>query len=173
MKKTTSVPAGGSQIAEVQEAAHMQAAGLNKEAAGLLAREKYDRAIQIYKKVIVIQPDSADAWNNLAVAQLMGGRDEDAWQSIGLARKIDPQHLQSIKTWLQLTIILGRDRDIASEMLEKLLVDYPADPDLLWMHGRSLVDAGRESEAMVVFKRILAEYPDYVLAEMSLRDLHA
>lgn len=173
MKKKTPVSSAEKPIEEIQEAARMQAAGLNKEAAGLLAREKYDQAIQVYKKVIVIQPDSADAWNNLAVAQLMGGRDEEAWQSIGLARKIEPTHLQSLKTWLQLTIILGRDRDIADVMLDQLLRDYPSDPDLLWMHGRNLVDAGQEEEASVVFKRILSANPDYVLAEMSLRDLHA
>ncbi len=137
----------------------------------LIEAEDYDAAIEMFKKVTVLMPESADAWNNMAVAQLLANQFDQAYQTVQQARKLDLTHYQVTKTWIQLAILTGNDLEEALIELRSLGDDFPKDVDILWMHGQCLLALNETDKAKEVFSRIIAIQPDFELASMALNEL--
>ena len=56
--------------------------------------KKLDRSIAVFERVIRTNPDSATAWNNLAVAYEAAGKLELAKQALDRALAVDPVNEQ-------------------------------------------------------------------------------
>jgi Flp pilus assembly protein TadD len=144
---------------------------LTELAGCLIGEERYAEAVETAWILARLMPKSAEAYNNLAVTQMMAGEYKQAYKSILKARKNDPNHVQSQKTWIQLAILTGKDLDEAVVVLKSLLFNHPDDLDVQWLHGRCLVATNQSEKAIATFQRILEIEPGYALAQMSLDEL--
>lgn len=66
--------------------------GMDKVRQGL-----YEEAVEIYDRVLSINPESAYAWNNRGVALFKAGRPEDALNSYNQSLKIEPENLDALR----------------------------------------------------------------------------
>jgi Tfp pilus assembly protein PilF len=137
----------------------------------LVEKGKYADAIKQYQKLVASVPDSADTLNNLAVVQLLAGKQDDAMQSIHQALAIDKQNIQAQKTWIQLSMMTGNDLEPALDKLAAIISSNPGDLDAQWMLGQCLVAMNQQVKAREIFSKILEIQPDYEMAKVSLREL--
>lgn len=144
---------------------------LNELASYLIGAEKYPEATVIFQKLSKLLPGSADALNNLAIAQLMSGQEKQAYKSIAHARKIDPENLQVQKTWIQLAILTNKDLEEALNLLNSLAAKLTTDPDILWMRSQCLLAMKKLDEVKIIYQQILTIQPDYELARLALNEM--
>ena len=136
------------------------------------AKEAYDQnrkaeAIELYKEIIATRPDTADAYRHLAFLYWQAGQPTEAINTLeaALNRGVTQTDVR-VKLGQYLSEVGHPSKAIA--LLEGAVTD---DPDGLIALGTAYAGAGRRSESMQTFKRILDIDPTSGLAYQNVGTL--
>jgi len=136
-----------------------------------MQQKKYREAIRSLVTVTRMVPEHIEAWNNLGVAYLLVGDNEQAEQALRSGLEQDPENIQLTKNLIQ-SLLPQETRVIEGmNMLVKFLEIRPEDPDALYMLGRCLDAAGEMEKAGLIYQRVLQIEPNYLLAEQALAEM--
>jgi tetratricopeptide (TPR) repeat protein len=136
-----------------------------------MQQKKYREAIRSLITVTRMVPEHIEAWNNLGVAYLLIGDNEQAEMALRSGLEQDPENVQLTKNLIQ-SLLPQETRVIEGmNMLVKFLEIRPEDPDALYMLGRCLEAAGETEKSGLIYQRVLELEPHYLLAEQALTDL--
>ena len=125
--------------------------------------EKFLEAIQLFDRVLEINPESVDAWNNRGVALYRLGKTEEALDCYDRALKIDPGFLEA---WRNKGFVLrSLERfESALECYDRVIA-AEEDPSDLRYRASVLVGLGRLEEAMECLMEAASIEPSRVIEE--------
>lgn len=101
------------------------AQSLSALAEGHLAARRYDQAIEIYRKMLTLEPQDAGIYNELGLALHYNGKSDEAVAALNQATSLDPKMQRA---WLSTGFVLktlGREKQ-ARAALEKTIALGPA-----------------------------------------------
>jgi tetratricopeptide (TPR) repeat protein len=132
-----------------------------------VAARQFDRAIEFHKRAVKADRRNPALRNDLANSLILAGRPQDALKHLDLALAADPK----LKPALFNLARARRNLDMPERALECLdrlreLGAAPSDIDI--EHATILAQMGRESEAIELFRQVLAERPAEVRAVVAL-----
>ncbi len=104
-------------------------------------------------------PQDADAWEDLALAQATDGNFAEALASGEKAAELDPGDFRRVETLVSLHTQNGNP-DGAISALETYTQDNPDNPDAFLQLGNLAQRAGRDTLARLSFERFLVLAPD-------------
>lgn len=104
-------------------------------------------------------PQDADAWEDLALAQATDGNFVEALASGQKAAELDPDDFRRVETLVSLHTQNGNP-DGAIAALETYTQDNPDNPDAFLQLGNLAQRAGRDTLARLSFERFLVLAPD-------------
>ncbi len=109
-------------------------------------RMQYDEALEIFDRVLGMNPEISEAWNNRGVALFRLGRAEEAIESYNRALAIEPQNLDALRN----KGFVLRSQGRLEEALECYETAVRASGDALDMEAIAtvLVGLGRLEEAL-------------------------
>jgi tetratricopeptide (TPR) repeat protein len=120
-------------------------------------RMEYDEALEIFDKVLDMNPEISEAWNNRGVALFRLGRAEEAIESYNRALAIEPQNLDALRN----KGFVLRSQGRLEEALECYEAAARAGGDALDMEAIAtvLVGLGRPEEALVCLQEAMKITP--------------
>lgn len=138
-----------------------------QKAVGLHGNGRLTEAEHIYRKVLDVYPDNADANHLLGVLKHQQGDNRSAVDLI--TRAISSDESQSV-FHNNLGIVLGKERrtEQALNAFDKALEIQPGYPEAQNNRGVVLRDMGRNSEAILAFETALSQNPQYAEAHNNL-----
>jgi tetratricopeptide (TPR) repeat protein len=91
---------------------------LNQSADELFAQKRYAEAIPLYRRIIELDPESPDAYNDLGLALHYTGQSQDGLQALRTGTEKDPEFQ---RVWLTLGFVSAQSGDpaVARTALEK------------------------------------------------------
>ena len=129
--------------------------------------QKVDEAIANYRKALVLQPDLAEAHNNLGSALVSQGRVDEALASYKNAVASRPDYAEAHSNLGLAYQELGKLNDALSSFEEALRITQDT-AEIHYKHGNVLHKLGRQNEAMVSYRRALDLQPNYAEAHNNL-----
>jgi tetratricopeptide (TPR) repeat protein len=126
-----------------------------------------DKAIENYKKAIILKPHFADAHNNLGLSYLEKGLHDTAIQEFKMALHLKPDHAEAHNNLGAAYYNLGRTDEAIEESKEALRLK----PDYVDAHfnlGLAYRKLGRTDEAVKEYKLALSLNPNHVGAHYNL-----
>lgn len=124
-----------------------------------LAEDKLDTAQDFYRKVIMLNPKSNQAYNNLGAIYEKKGKDKDAFDSFRKALEIEPENYKSylvLGDWYMKRNLY----DDAIGMYKQALNLNPEDENLYLKIGLLFAQMGRYQEAIYFFEKGLSLLPN-------------
>ena len=136
------------------------------------AKIYYDKSIADFHSALKIEPDSADTYKNLAFVYLSKGDNEAAVQPLKelIARE---QSLDGYKFLGEIYYVTGTNLksqgseteavaefNKSIEVLEEGLKKYPDDPEMLVTLSTAYIGAGRGTEAIDKYKKLVEAKPE-------------
>ncbi len=136
------------------------------------AKIYYDKSIADFNSALKIEPDSADTYKNLAFVYLSKGDNEAAVQPLKelIARE---QSLDGYKFLGEIYYVTGTNLksqgseteavaefNKSIEVLEEGLKKYPDDPEMLVTLSTAYIGAGRGTEAIDKYKKLVEAKPE-------------
>jgi len=120
-------------------------------------RMEYDEALEIFDRVLGMNPDISEAWNNRGVALFRLGRAEEAIESYNRALAIEPQNLDALRN----KGFVLRSQGRLEEALESYETALKAGGDALDMEAIATVLVGlcRPEEALVCLQEAMKITP--------------
>lgn len=131
--------------------------------------KKYDEAIAYYRKVLAINPDDKNAFNNMGITYRDAGRyygeqKQDiakALQYLGEAEKLMPEDFETLR--LQgVAYGMSGNNPKAIQYFEKAVKVRPDDADSWWNLGSAYFHAGNAAKADEYHKKAASIDPDIV-----------
>ena len=122
--------------------------------------KNYAGVTDVFRQIMVLNPDSAAAHTMMAMADDKMYREEDAIREFEAARASDPTY-PGIHTGLGIIYWRNDNLDAAEREFREELSRYPQDPIANCTVGRILLRRGKTSEAIVYLKAALAVNPSY------------
>ena len=133
--------------------------------------KQFDNAIKSYKKAIKINPDFAEAYYNMAIAQKVIGEFEEAIKSYKKALKIKPNYFEAHYNLGNILSEKG-DKKAAIDSYEFALQIKPGSAMVYNNMGNILKDSnGDFKEALDSYKKALEIEPEYFEAQQNLISL--
>lgn len=126
----------------------------------LLEREEYAEAAAALTRVVALRPDQLDPRLALARAQLLGGQEEAAVETLHQLLGMAPAHAPA---YINLGVALrklGRLEESAAAY-RSALAFAPGDPGALSNLGVLMQEDGRYEQAIACYRRVLVERPDF------------
>jgi tetratricopeptide (TPR) repeat protein len=124
---------------------------------------RYEEALEKYRRATELDPDSAEAFANWGQALQALGRDEEALEKYRRATEITPGYAWALAHWGHALQKLGRN----DEALEKYRRATEINPDYAWafVHwGQVLKKLDRDEEALEKYRRATEITPGYAFA---------
>jgi predicted TPR repeat methyltransferase len=136
-------------------------------AAGLLKTGQFSPAAEIYRRVLAVMPDDANAHHFLGVALYHIGEVREGVHHIGRAIAIDPDYADAYNN---LGNVLRQQGllDDAARAYEHALALCPDGADMLNNVGTILRARGCTEEALVMYQRAIDRAPDHAEAHHNL-----
>ncbi len=104
--------------------------------------KKFDEAVELWKKIILLQPNNASAYLNLGHAYLQLGKYEDALLASKKAMELDPKMKEAVHNYSTCELCAGNvQKTIAA--LESLLKRVPGYPSAIGLLGVAYIIDGR------------------------------
>lgn len=135
-------------------------------------KERYDDAINAYRKSLEIEPRFEDAQNNLGYALAKLGKHEEAIAHYQIALKIKPDLVEAHNNLGNSLAEIGKV-DEAIAHYEIALAKNPQHADAHNNFGVALAMKGKLNEAIEHFKKSLEAKPDYASAHSNLGNAYA
>ncbi len=124
----------------------------------LVVAGEYDRAIDVFRDVLRLKPDSPDAWSNLGKALYSKGAYIKA--SKAFTRAFDASNRQEPEClyFSGVSLLLAGKAHKAAEVLKELLAIFPQKQKTEWNEAlaRALVSDNRHMEALPLIEKIAA-----------------
>ena len=120
---------------------------------------KYDPAIECFKKAINLNPSFAEAYNNIGYPLRLKG-------NIDLAIKNHRKAITLRENFVEAKINLGfclsqkKEFDLAIEVFEQVLKINPQSKDIYFNIGSVLIEKGNYTRALKIFKKLEKNNPD-------------
>lgn len=124
-----------------------------KELVGRIAmsRGEYKKSAEIFEKILEDDPYSADVWNNLASAQFMQNKVEEAIESSEYSIAINPNDDKALVNKGHGLQQLGKHEE-ALEYYRRFTALYPNDESGYMLQGGALTALSRYEEALDMYK---------------------
>jgi tetratricopeptide (TPR) repeat protein len=90
---------------------------------------QYELALSLYDKLVALEPEWAEAWNQRATTRFMTGDTDGAMADIGRVMKLEPRHFGALACMGMILQGAGFDKG-ALEIFNKVLGLYPLEPDI-------------------------------------------
>ncbi len=71
----------------------------NRLGVRMFKERKTEKAIEVFRRILAVHPQSNSTWNNLAIAQDAAGRFDEAEQAFQRSLAIDPLHIDTAKSY--------------------------------------------------------------------------
>lgn len=129
---------------------------------GLLCLEQKDflGAAELFEQVVAVEPNNADAHNNLGIAYFEIGFRDDAKEEFKSATMILPDHAEAWKNLGKAIRDTGGNPELAARCFRKALSIAPDFDDAWMMLGTTYLDRGRSVEAVKYFQKSLDMNPN-------------
>jgi Flp pilus assembly protein TadD len=147
------------------------AAVLGKKAAGHLARGAIAEAEQSYRQALALAPAEPSLCIGLATLYNMTGRGEAAFPLLKDLAPQDPALSRARDLQLGLAQLARRSHGEALAQFDRVLAQNPTHPDARYGRGVALGSLGREEEALVDLRALLADQPSHLPAHQYLNQL--
>ena len=128
---------------------------------------KYQKAREMFRKEIELNPRSADAYTRLAMAALSAGEVDEFESSIGIALEIDPSHQEALRFLGKINLQTGRYHD-AGRIFANLIEQNPEFAEFYLALGYCFYKGGDTATAETVYNRILEIDPENRCAQNNL-----
>jgi len=102
---------------------------LMRRAAASVDAQKFPLALEILDKLVLVEPDWAEAWNERASIKLMTGDLDGAWVDFNEAIRREPRHFGAL-TGMGLILERQGFGERAREVFLKALTIYPLAPEI-------------------------------------------
>jgi len=117
-----------------------------------ITKGNYSAAIEKFRQMLKLDPNSPEAWSDLGVAYSMGGEHQQAVEAFERALQLDPS-TRSANLMLGIELVrLGKPED-AIPHLELVVKQQPADADALSALASALFGAHQFEKAADAFRR--------------------
>jgi tetratricopeptide (TPR) repeat protein len=133
---------------------------MNNRAAESLARNQTDQAYWWAKEAIKADPQFPYAYNTLGVIYIRHKQYLDAYRTLDMALRADPESLVAMSNMVQTLEMLGRNAE-ASHLQEQLLSKQPYPPFHFFNLGLKAMEKNEFQQAKSLFQRELKRAPDY------------
>ena len=131
---------------------------------------RYQKAREMFRKEIELNPRSADAYTRLAMAALSANEIDEFESSIGIALEIDPQHQEALRFVAKINMQTGRFHD-AGRIFANLIEQNPEFTEFYLALGYCFYKGGDSPTAEIVYRRVLEMDPENQCAILNLEVL--
>ncbi|MDQ6702781.1 MAG: tetratricopeptide repeat protein [Pseudomonadota bacterium] len=90
---------------------------------------QYPLALSLFDKLVALEPDWAEAWNQRATTRFLTGDTDGAMADINQVMKLEPRHFGALAGMGMILQGAGLEKS-ALEIFKKALGIYPLDPDI-------------------------------------------
>ncbi len=132
--------------------------------------EKYERARELFRRLIELAPVDAGAYTKLALAAHQTGRNEEFEAALGLALELDPGNIEALRLLGRLNLQAGRHLD-AARTFRRIIDTDPNDLGSMLALAVCLYHGGERDTARLVYQRVLELDPDNKIARNNLNVL--
>jgi serine/threonine protein kinase len=141
-----------------QQSTHLQAWELYNKAFSLSSLGQLDEAISTYDKVVAIEPENVDAWNNRGVCLRKQGKFEDALESYSRAVGIDRNNVAALSNRGNCLYSLGRHKEARVDLVRAIELDPKNES--AWLNKAMVEEKlGQQAEAARSYTSFLALKP--------------
>lgn len=132
---------------------------------------KPESAIITFQKVIDLEQNSIEAYNNLGVAYMFSGDFEKAENAYLHALQFKPDHIQTLKNLAFLYYQQENRLGDAAQLLAGIINNFPEDCDALFLMGQCYEMGDDPASAKLCYERLLLLKPDSVEARDALKNM--
>ncbi len=129
---------------------------------------KYEKARELFRKEIELNPRDADAYTRLAISALFSERVDEFESAIGIALEINPDHLEALRFLGKINLQSRRYLD-AAKIFAKLIELNSEFTEFYLALGYAFYEGGEKETARTVFERVLEIDSDNACAINNLR----
>ena len=115
---------------------------------------KYEKAREMFRKEIELNPRDADAYTRLAMSALFSERVDEFESAIGIAIEINPDHFEALRFLGKINLQTRRYLD-AAKIFAKLIGLNPDFTEFYLALGYAFYLGGEKETAKTVFERVL------------------
>jgi len=133
--------------------------------------EQYDAAVDVFKKVLELNPNNPDYYNRLAIAYIYAGKNNKAIETfdkledkIGITEEIS---MKKKDIYLQ-----EKKPEKAIEEIEKLIAHYPKEIRYYGVLAEMYLNNGMDDKALETYRKIEELDPDDPYIHVSLADYY-
>ncbi|TPV97408.1 MAG: hypothetical protein USCAAHI_03174 [Beijerinckiaceae bacterium] len=132
--RKASDPEDAQRIAETIERVFLQSYSgtanlLMQRATAQVQAGQYELALSLFDKLVALEPDWAEAWNQRATTRFLTGDTDGAMADIDRVMKLEPRHFGALAGMGIILQGAGFGKD-ALEIFNKALAIYPLEPDI-------------------------------------------
>jgi tetratricopeptide (TPR) repeat protein len=91
--------------------------------------QQYPLALSLFDKLVALEPDWAEAWNQRATTRFLTGDTDGAMADIDRVIKLEPRHFGALAGMGMILQGAGLEKS-ALEIFKKALGIYPLEPDI-------------------------------------------
>jgi tetratricopeptide (TPR) repeat protein len=91
--------------------------------------QQYPQALSLFDKLVALEPDWAEAWNQRATTRFLAGDTDGAMADIDRVMKLEPRHFGALAGMGMILQGEGLDKS-ALEIFKKVLGIYPLEPNI-------------------------------------------
>lgn len=143
----------------------------NNYGIALLGQRQYERAVRAFTKVTQLNPNYADGYINVALANFMYQKYDLALQSLDVALKLDPQSLRAVFYQAQLYREQGK-LDKAIDGFQRVIAAYPRLRDARMGLGSTYYQLKKFELARREFEALQEIDPDDLSAHYNLMRIY-
>ena len=129
---------------------------------------KYEKARDMFRKEIELNPRDADAYTRLAMSALFSERVDEFESAIAIAIEINPDHFEALRFLGKINLQTRRYLD-AAKIFAKLIESNPEYTEFYLALGYAFYEGGEKETARTVFERVLEIDPDNECAINNLK----
>jgi len=126
-----------------------------------------ERAVGLYRQLLLAQPNNAQVWYLLGAASMQLGQLDEARSSLRQATCVNPRHAEAHN---HLGVVLAQQASVddAITSFRRALELKPDNGEILNNLGLALLRQDKANEAIAIFQRALELHPDDVKARHNL-----
>jgi Flp pilus assembly protein TadD len=150
-------------LREVQSLYPNHPAFLTEKGKAELALQDPDSALATFRKLVDVQPKSAEAHYLLAKVLAMTNDAEGTHREMDKALSLDPNHFPTKVAMVRRLMVENKPQE-ASRLLGELQQTHPENPELIALEGWLALHQGQFEKAATIYRKALDQAPSSPLA---------